>query len=179
MPPDSLPNLNQLIPANFREALGASSVTLAVVLLFISLIRTQRDHALRGAGLLLVFGIVLFANNGWTYFAGAFIAATAVTQLEFLQNLAAILRGASKEYFKYHREFIPPREIEEKVAQDVTAGEAVGAEDFSNPQDQAAAAPGDADSPQVTFAPERRMTAGQFGILVEEFAFRFLERKYG
>ena len=86
----------------------------AVVFLLTSLIPCIRSHSTRLLALLLVVGLALFANHPVTYFAALFIVATAVTELEFLQNLAAIIRG-NKEYFQYKMEHLSREQIEKKV----------------------------------------------------------------
>ena len=47
-----------------------------------------------------MIALSLFCNKPWTYFAALFIVATAMTEIEFLQNLAAIISG-DKNYFAY------------------------------------------------------------------------------
>jgi hypothetical protein len=44
--------------------------------------------------------LALFANVSWTYFATIFIVATVITELEFLQNLAAII-ARDPNYWQY------------------------------------------------------------------------------
>jgi hypothetical protein len=59
----------------------------------------------------------LFSNHWSTYFAGLFIIATAVTELEFLQNLAAIIRG-NKDYFDYKKESLSTEEKKIKIIEE-------------------------------------------------------------
>lgn len=92
--------MTELIPESFRELLSAACFAIGAVFSFFSLSADKREHALRLSGLFLLSSVALFANNGWCYFAAVFIIATAVTRLQFLQNLAAIIRG-SKEFFDY------------------------------------------------------------------------------
>lgn len=86
----------------------------AVIFLMTSLIPCIRSHSTRLLALLLVVGLALFSNHPATYFAALFIVATAVTELEFLQNLAAIIRG-NKEYFQYKMEHLSREQVEKKV----------------------------------------------------------------
>ena len=86
----------------------------AVVFLISSLVPCIRSHSTRLLALLLVVGLALFSNHPATYFAALFIVATAVTELEFLQNLAAIIRG-NKEYFQYKMEHLSKEQVEKKV----------------------------------------------------------------
>jgi hypothetical protein len=105
---------SQLIPPSFIEALGGSVMVFALILVLASLIPCIRSHATRLLAILLVVGLALFSNYWATYFAALFIVATAVTELEFLQNLAAILRG-NKEYFQYKKEHLSNEQVEKKV----------------------------------------------------------------
>lgn len=107
-----------LIPSNIREPISILVILVGIYYSFISIRRTDRDYILRITALFLLTGIALFANNGYCYFATIFIIATAVTQLEFLQNLAAIIRG-SKEYFDYKKEFIPQKEVEKTIKKEI------------------------------------------------------------
>lgn len=105
---------SQIIPATFIEALGGGVMLFAVVFLMTSLVPCIRSHSTRLLALLLVVGLALFSNHPATYFAALFIVATAVTELEFLQNLAAIIRG-NKEYFQYKMEHLSKEQVEKKV----------------------------------------------------------------
>lgn len=103
-------------PTAFNEILGALFVLFSVAAFFISFKKSQRSHSIRLSALALIGGLALFCNNVWVYAAGVFIVATAVTETEFLQNLAAILRG-SRHYFDYKKAIsgeIPlPKEVKE------------------------------------------------------------------
>ena len=119
-------------------------------------------------GLFLLVGLALFANNSSVYFATVFIVATAVTQLEFLQNLAAIIRG-SKEYFDYQKEFLSQKEVEKTVEKEAKEIEAAPVE-----------ATEIQDRKTINLSIDTsNMTPVQFGLLVEQFTFNYLERKYG
>jgi hypothetical protein len=58
-----------------------------------------------------------FRSSLTVYFAAVFIIATAVTELEFLHILAAIVRG-DKNYFDFRREFLTRDEALQKTRQD-------------------------------------------------------------
>ena len=112
--------------------------------------------------------LALFAHNAYSYFAALFIVATAVTQLEFLQNLAAIIRG-SKEYFDYQKEYLSQKEVENSIEKEVKEIEAAPSE-ISEIQPS-----------QKTISlniDKKNLTPAQFGLLVEEYTFNFLEKKY-
>ena len=88
------------IPPSFQIAVGFLLIIVALIFLFIVLFYKDKNPILKIIGLLLVCAFCLFANSPWIYFASIFIIATTVTELSFLQNLAAIIRG-DKNYFDY------------------------------------------------------------------------------
>ena len=96
--------MQNYFPQSFRELVASVSIVVGFIFSFISLFKIQgeflREHALRIAAIFSLLGLCLFADNAYTYFAAVFIIATAVTQLEFLQTLAAIIRG-NKDYFDF------------------------------------------------------------------------------
>jgi len=72
----------------------------AIVAFFCSFRHSIRVLSVRLFAIMLIGALTLFSDNVWTYFASIFIIGTAVTETEFLQNLAAIIWG-SKPYFDY------------------------------------------------------------------------------
>lgn len=137
------------LPSNIRELISILVIIVGIIFSFISIIKTDRDYILRITALFLLTVIALFANNPYCYFATIFIIATAVTQLEFLQNLAAIIRG-SKEYFEYKKEFITRKEIEKTIENDIVSS---GFIDLVNRNDSL-----------------------QIILITEEYTFRYIER---
>jgi len=167
--------MTELIPESFRELLSAACLTVGAVFSLFSLAASKREHALRLAGLFLLSSVALFANNGWCYFAAVFIIATAVTQLQFLQNLAAIIRG-SKEFFDYQKEFLSQQELEESTAKEVKEmEEPTEGEEEKAPSTATIAAGRDV---KITLD-KAQLSMQQFYVICEEYVFRFLERKYG
>jgi len=94
--------MNNLLPMSFLQLLGSTICVIAIIFAFLSILSSLRIHALRLSAITFVIAISLFCNNSWTYFAALFIIATSVTEIEFLQNLAAIIRG-DKYYFDYKK----------------------------------------------------------------------------
>ncbi|MBI3006180.1 MAG: hypothetical protein HYY49_12310 [Ignavibacteriales bacterium] len=90
------------MPKTFIEALAGGLVSLSLILLFLSLFASLRTHSTKLLSILLLIALALFANSPWIYFAAVFIIATAITELDFLQNLAAIIRG-DKNWFDYRK----------------------------------------------------------------------------
>jgi hypothetical protein len=121
-------------------------------------------RAVRLAAILLVASLALFANSTWTYFAAIFIIATAVTELEFLEKLAAIIRG-SKEYFDYKKTQVPIDEAKAKAAADATASGALPAAAAQTKQEPRLLLPsGDASA---------------LGYAVEQLALTYMEQRLG
>ncbi len=92
--------MNNLVPTSFLQLLSGVLCVVATIFAFLSLLSCFKSHALRLSAIMFVAALALFCNNAWDYFAALFIIATAVTEIEFLQNLAAIIRG-DKNYFAY------------------------------------------------------------------------------
>lgn len=95
--------MENLLPATFLELLGGALAAVAVGAGLMSLCADLRVHLLKLLAILIICSLALFSNNVSTYFVAIFVIATAVTELDFLQNLAAIIRG-NKEYFDYRKE---------------------------------------------------------------------------
>jgi hypothetical protein len=92
--------MSNLLSISFLQLLAGVLCVVATIFAFLSLLSFFRSHALRLSAIIFVTALSLFCNNAWNYFAALFIIATAVTEIEFLQNLAAIIRG-DKYYFAY------------------------------------------------------------------------------
>lgn len=167
--------MTELIPESFRELLSAACLVIGTVFSLFSISASKREHALRLTGLFLLSSVALFANSGWCYFAAVFIIATAVTQLQFLQNLAAIIRG-SKEFFDYQKEFLSQKEIEESTAEEVQEMEESTEEKGEEALNTATIAAG--RDVKITLD-KGQLSKQQFYVICEEYTFRFLERKYG
>lgn len=162
-----------------REILGVSCFMAAVIFALISMIKDGREHFLRVCALFLVGVVVLFANSAYTYFAAVFIIATAVTQLEFLQNLAAIIRG-SKEYFDYQKETQSRKEVRHKIEQELIEEVAVEFE----AEDKVPAVSNDktvinsSESLMLNLSPQQ-MDYRSFAMVAYEFALNKLEERLG
>lgn len=106
--------MNNLIPTDFVEALAGFVSIIAILAGGASLFPGIRGHATKLLAILFVASLALFANHWSTYFAALFVIATAVTELEFLQNLAAIIRG-NKEYFDYKKQSLSSEQKAKKI----------------------------------------------------------------
>lgn len=94
--------MEQLFPKSFIESLAGCVCLAALILVIVSLFSKDRSFVTRIFGLMFIFSISLFSNHWSTYFASIFIIATTITELEFLERLAAIIRG-SKHYFDFKK----------------------------------------------------------------------------
>jgi hypothetical protein len=129
--------MERLLPADFLQLLAGGLLIFALVLYLISYCTVSRAHSVKLLAILSVTSLSIFSNNVWTYFVALFVIATAITELDFLQNLAAIIRG-NKEYFDYKKETLSKEDKLNKVTQDVveatiasqdTGGEAIFSSD--------------------------------------------------
>lgn len=95
--------MDSFFPLNFFQASAGVFGVFALIFGGLSLFNGVRIHAIRMLAIFLVVAMSLYANSVGVYFAAVFIIATAVTELEFLQTLAAIIRG-NKDYFTFRKE---------------------------------------------------------------------------
>ena len=94
------------------------SLILLVLFLFMSLIKNLRQLCLKISGLFFILLISIYAQNTLVYVFALFIAATTITNQEFLENIAAIFRGGIKEVYKYKVEKLNNEEKVKKIEQD-------------------------------------------------------------
>ncbi len=114
--------MEHLQPDSFINFIGSALLLLSCVLAFLSLIPKLNTASLRLFAILALAGLSLFSNHWTTYFAAIFIIATAVTELEFLHVLAAIIRG-DKNYFDFRREYLTKEEAIQKSSESIEAAE--------------------------------------------------------
>ncbi|WP_340104559.1 NERD domain-containing protein [Rhodohalobacter sp. 8-1] len=91
------------ILTDFNELSSILAGAYAVVALLMTLLLSyfhKRDLPVKLLGSLMVLSIMFGANNAWIYAIGVFIVATLVTELQFLEKLAA-LAWNRKEYWQY------------------------------------------------------------------------------
>lgn len=95
--------MEKYLPASFLESLGGGLAIIAVIAGIASLFPSTRAHNLRMMAILIISSVSLFSNSVSTYLVAMFVIATAVTEIEFLQTLAAIISG-NKDYFDLKKE---------------------------------------------------------------------------
>lgn len=163
-----------------------ATVLVGVTVVFSVLALFGLARAVRLGAILLVTALALYSDAFGTYFAAIFIVATAVTELEFLEKLAAIIRG-SKEYFDYKKSQVPVEEAKAKAGADAAAAvapeAAVGGPkgDGLPPEPQP---PGqEIPQPPVDAAPPRQLLpsgdAASVGYAIEQLALTYFERRLG
>jgi hypothetical protein len=161
-------------PETFFQLSGAVTGVVGLALAIVAAFGVRL--VIRLAAMLLVVTLAVYSNNAWNYFAAIFIIASAVTELEFLERLAAIIRG-SKEYFDYAKSQVPIDEVRAKVAAEAEAAENLAAtpdETHSASQEQQ----------QPNYPAEHRILkpagdASTLGFAIEQLALSFLERRLG
>ena len=89
--------MEQLLPASFTELLAGILLLAALFVALSSLSKAYRRTATKTAGILFVASLCLFSQNGWVYFIGVVIITTSLSELDFLRNVSAAIRGASME----------------------------------------------------------------------------------
>ncbi len=153
-----------LVPSSFPELIAGIMAVAAALLAIASLRSRLRGHATRMFAILFTASIALFSNHWTTYFAALFVVATAVTELEFLQNLAAIIRG-NKPYFDYKKELLSPEEADHHI-------DAEGHPGLAEESGPARAAGEERRSPT-------RLSRATFRAVVEQLAAKKLSERFG
>lgn len=88
------------LPEGFRELLSGVFSMIAVLSLSGLPFRRSRLISQRLLGTFLIASITLFTDNWMVFLAATLIIATLVTSTDFLESIAAIIRG-NKDYFRY------------------------------------------------------------------------------
>jgi hypothetical protein len=106
--------VENIVPDTFLNFVASIALLVSVLCLLVTFIESKKAHATRIFSILMVASLALFSSYWVTYFAAIFIIATAVTELEFLQNLAAILRK-DQNYFNYKKEALTKEENKKRI----------------------------------------------------------------
>lgn len=143
-----------------NEVMGLILICVCLILVTIFIWKSLKYSLLKLIGVFLVVALSLVSNDGINYFLAILVVATLVTELDFLQNIAAILRN-SESYFIH--KFQTQHEINEDIAKEADEIEKA----IEN------------DENTVTIEFDRsNLTPIQFGLLTEDLTFRYLERRY-
>lgn len=102
---------------NYSSLIGTAVLLVALICLLSSYFYNDKGHTIKLFSILIIASLSLFSDHWATYFAAIFIVATAVTELEFLQTLAAIIRK-DKNYFEYKKEILSKTDKIKKKAEE-------------------------------------------------------------
>lgn len=114
--------LINLIPHKYPNFVGSISLAVALCCMCITFSEKHRSHATKLFAIMIVVSLALFSSHYTTYFAAIFIVATAVTELDFLQNLAAII-SKDKNYFDYRKETLSKDQNIKRKAEEIVEEE--------------------------------------------------------
>ena len=157
--------MDQIWPSSFIQTIAGILSGVSFILAFLSVFPTNRPHCTRLFAIFLVAALACFANHGATYFASLFIIATAITELDFLQNLAAIIRG-NDAYFNFKKESIPEKEIEESISKELNTAMELLKKEENLPK-------------TISFPLEAdKLTNTQRYVIAEKLAFQSLEKRF-
>lgn len=162
-----------LPPDSYSSLIGTVSLLISIACLVVTFCEKQRGHATRLFSIMLVASLSFFSSHWTTYFAAIFIVATAVTELEFLQNLAAIIRK-DENYFNFKKEALSKEENIRRKAEEVVEEEYVSEAPVDNG--------GSTTSISIDLSKLQdigRGTAMRLALDVEEKALDLIAKKYG
>lgn len=161
-------------PASFLDAIAGGLVFAAVAMALLSLLK---PGALKLSGMTFVAGLALASANWFNYFAAIFIVATAITELSFLEKLAAIMRG-SKEYFDYQKETLTVAEVKQRAVSDSPEESLEPTEEVT--EQEAESVEQERIGPTIPRANRRGATMqGVDRYAIEQLALDFLEKEQG
>jgi hypothetical protein len=150
-------------PDSYGEVLATGLLVVGFGLAALSL---RAKDVVRLAGVFIVAGIAVAADDGFTYFASVFIVATVITELDFLEKLAAIIRG-NDAYFRYRTESLSLEETKRRAAEELPTGEPSSETSEQEP----------AETSQTPVATPQR--GADWRYLAEQLALSYLERRLG
>jgi len=164
------PALELIIPDTYPNLIGTILIIVSVLCLFISFFEAHQRHATKLCSILIVTSLALFSSHGATYFAAIFIVATAVTELEFLQTLAAIIRK-DKNYFDYKKESLSSEDNISRKAKEALE------EELLTTSDEVGSTKSKIDL--STLLELSRPDTMRLSLDIEDKSIIFLENKYG
>jgi len=162
--------MEHLIPSSYQHFIGSIVLIFAFISLFITFLDKQKSHATKLFSMLLVISLSLFSSHVATYFAAIFIIATAVTELEFLQNLAAIIRK-DEHYFKYKQESLSTEDNIKRKSTELIEDELLSERKIKNDNNQIV---------EINKLQDMsRSSQMKLAFTIEEKALNFLSKTYG
>lgn len=159
----------ELINSNHYSSLvGTVVLLISMICLLTSYFHTDKRHTTKLFSILIIASLSLFSSHWATYFAAIFIVATAVTELDFLQTLAAIIRK-DKNYFDYKKESLSKSEKIKRKAEETIEEELLVT---SRPS-------GKSPIKLSSIAELSRNDSTRLAMDVEEKALDYLEKEHG
>lgn len=158
-------------PDTYPNLIGSLLIFVSIICLFTSFFEIHKKHATKVFSILIVTSLALFSSYWATYFAAIFIVATAVTELEFLQTLAAIIRK-DKNYFDFKKEALSKEDNIRRKAEEALEEELISSTDDDGEMNK-----GKIDLSKLLTLP--RNEAMRLSLDVEEKALNYLEREFG
>jgi len=153
---------------NYSSLIGTVVLLVAIICLLTSFFYTDKRHTTKLFSILIIAALSLFSAHWATYFAAIFIVATAVTELEFLQTLAAIIRK-DKNYFDYKKESLSKTDKIKRKAEEAIEEELI-----------VTASPTTESPIKLSSITDlSRNDSTRLAMDIEEKALDFLEREHG
>jgi len=159
-------------PDTYPNLIGTLLICVSIICLFTSFFENHKKHATKVFSILIVASLALFSSYWATYFAAIFIVATAVTELEFLQTLAAIIRK-DKNYFDFKKEALSKEENILRKAEEALEEELISSESESE---------GETNKNKIDLSKLLTVStheAMRLSLDVEEKTLNYLEKQYG
>lgn len=110
--------LNTCYPLSFLELLAGLLLVLVLAISLLLFIPKIHSKLLKIISIFLIISLTLFANNFWIYFLCMLVIATSITNVDFLENIAAIIRN-SDSYFKYKSSKASKKQVENKIEDEI------------------------------------------------------------
>lgn len=99
------------------SSIAVGFACVALICTAILIFKTRPAPAVKLLGSMMVLAMAFASNNAFVYALAIFVVATLVTELDFLEKLAALLWKNDK-YWDYRTGQAPPGRIEARVAED-------------------------------------------------------------
>ncbi|ULT55866.1 hypothetical protein L1999_22675 [Neobacillus drentensis] len=153
-----------------RDSIALVTISLALILICIFIwTKLLRKDVLKVIGILIVLGLSLFANDATSYFLAILVLATLVTNLNFLQNIAAIIRN-SDAYFNFLTR--SQEEVQTYINNEYKNDEEAIKADKSQENEALS------DEQINQTLDNYNLNPMEFVYIAEEQTFKFLEKKY-
>ena len=167
----------EILNHSLKELTGIVLTVLGSMIIVLTVWNKLKDFLLKLVGIFFVIGLALFSDNTSCYFLAILVVATIVTDLGFLQNIAAIIRN-SDSYFTYLSSQ-SSKEIEQKIIKEEEEIEQEIKEEEKNKGSNYSEGTSSIKDNKLKLELDKsNINSMQFGILTEEYTLRYLEQKY-